>query len=459
MQNRLESEQRAIQKHMLSGGGARDEENELQTNFDTLFKQLFCVTAQELSNELRQPLQELGTLYDDVLETAIPVSRLSRALGRTSLRTGKGQVICSVRQLQNYEAARLATLGFRFASIEHITSTLSRRIHVPETHLLERLLDMRDYASSNRTFEDGVHLISFVMRPTVHDHFEILTTKGTGNPLPSATLPFKRLQMQHLRLISHMEGWSMNICLNYLRSKEAIQEEHATDEFRKYLLQGISSLANSLPQEMRSTARFSSRPLTAPCRNANCILEEGQQPPQCTLLTFCVVGTLDTQVPNPNFAFTPFRLFRVQQQANDIIADRDGFGRELTDELFCADVRSGSPSDSDIVSMTRSAISKFWPSRKLSAPINIRSSWQSLVNPIVTSLGDITVQKEVRVDVTQLDESSIHEVSSTHDAVVAAGDAPTTPTTYVDELYRLCYAPGIRLRPDPAIYLMGKSET
>lgn len=244
----------------------------------------------------------------------------------------------------------------------------------------------------------------------------------------------------------------MSVCLNYLQSKEAIQEEHAMDEFRKYLSQGISSLANSLPEEMRSTARFSSRPLTAPCRNANCILEEGQQPPQCTLLTFCVVGTLDTQVPNPDFTFTPFRLFRVQQQVNDIVADCDGFSRELTDELFCADVRSGSPSESDIISITRSAISKFWPSRKLSAPINTRFSRQSFVSPIATFLGDITVQKEVRVDVTQLDESSVHEVSSTHDAVVAAGDALTTPATYVDELYRLCYAPGIRLRPDPAIY-------
>ncbi|KAJ5165800.1 hypothetical protein N7492_006096 [Penicillium capsulatum] len=454
MRNRLESEQNVIQNHVLSRGVIMDKDTELQTDFDTLFKQLFCVTAQELSNELRQPLQDMGTLYDDLIATTIPVSRVSRAMGRSSLRTGKGQLMFTIRQLQNNEAARLASFGFRFATIEHITSTLSRRIHVPEVNLLERLRDMRDYASSNREFEEGVHLISFVMRPTVHDHFEILTTKGTGNPLPSSTLPFKRLQIQHLNILSHMEGWSMERCLKYLQSKSATQDEHALDEFREHLFQGISSLAKSLPKAMHSAAQFSSRPLIAPCRNATRVSEEGQEPPQCTLLTFCVVGTLDTQVPNPDFSFTPFRLFRVQQQVNDIVADRDGFARELTEELFCTDVRSGSTAtDSDILSSTRSAIVKLWPSRKLSAPTTSRSSQDSMVEPGVSILGDITVQKEIRVDVTRLNESSVHDTLNTHDAVVAAGDVATTPATYVDELYSLCYSPGIRLRPDSSIHV------
>ena len=53
MRNRLESEQAAIQKHVLSHGVVMNKETELQTDFDTLFKQLFCVSAQELSNDLR----------------------------------------------------------------------------------------------------------------------------------------------------------------------------------------------------------------------------------------------------------------------------------------------------------------------------------------------------------------------------------------------------------------------
>jgi hypothetical protein len=453
MRNRLESEEQAIQKHVLSRGVVMDKETELQTDFDTLFKHLFCVTAQELSDELRQPLSDLGTLYDNVLSTAIPVSRLSRAMGRSSLRTGKGQLIFSVRQLQKHEANRFSSLGFRFATIEHITATLSRRIHVPEAGLVEYLRDMRDYASSSRGFGEGVHLISYVMRPTVQDHFEILTTKGTGNPLPSSTLPMKRLSIEHLDLISHMEGWSMITCLKYLQSKAAQQTDTNMETFRENLLHGIMTLAKSFPEEMRSAASFSSRPLLAPCRTALRRSEESQQVPQCTLLTFCVVAPLDTQVPNPDFCFTPFRLFRVQQQVNDVIADRDGFSRELNQEFFCTDVRSNSSvTESDVMSTTRSAILKLWPSRKHFTSAASGHSRESLVE--ATVLGDITVQKEVRVDVTRLNENAAQNMGHSHDAVIAAGDAVTTPATYVDELYSLCYAPGIRLRPDSSLHAM-----
>ncbi|KAJ5897796.1 hypothetical protein N7504_008084 [Penicillium tannophilum] len=465
MRNRLESEQAAIQKHVLSRGVVNDKDTELQTDFDTLFKQLFCVSAQELSNDLRLPLHELGTLYDDVLATAIPVSRLSKAMGRSSLRTGKGQLMFSVRQLQKHEAARMSSLGFRFATIENITSTLSRRIHVPEPSLREHLRDMRDYATTNRGFSEGVHLTAFVMRPTVSDHFEILTTKGTGNPLPSSTLPMLRLQVAHLDLISHMEGWSMNTCLKYLKSDPAMQTDRNLDEFRQHLVDGITSLSKTFSEEMRAAATFSARPLLAPCRKTSRSSEEAlpQSPRQCTILTFCVVGTLNTQIPNSDFTFTPFRLFRVQQQVNDNVADRDGFSRELSQELFCTDVRSGSTaSDSDKLSATRSAIVRLWHSRKHSFGSGLHSStsqedlFESGIT--TTALGDITVQKEVRVDVTRLNENAAKNPVVQHDAIIAAGDNALTPITYVDELYSLCYAPGIRLRPDGSFNPTPKSE-
>lgn len=433
-----------------------DKDTELQTDFDTLFKQLFCVTAQELSDELRLPLQDLGTLYDDVLSTAIPISRLSRAMGRSSFRTGKGQLMFTVRQLNKQEAARLGSHGFRFATIEHITGALSRRIHVPEPSLATSLRDMRDYASSNRGFDEGVHLISFVMRPTIHDHFEILTAKGAGNPLPSSTLPIKQLQIHHLELLSHMEGWSMEACMRYLQSPAAPQAFPDLSDFRSHLTTAITSLSNSIPEDMRSAAQLSARPLTAPCSNPSLNLETAM-PTTCTLITFCVVGNLDTQISNPDYTFTPFRLFRAQQQMNEILADSDDFARELGQELFCTDVRSGSNAgDSDFASSAKMAILRLWPSRK-SLPTSHSGSGslysqESFVEPPVIALRDITVRKEVRVDFTHLNDNSAQNNLSNRDSrVVVAAGADAHPANYVDELYGLCYAPGIRLRPDSSL--------
>ena len=434
-----------------------DKDTELQTDFDTLFKQLFCVTAQELSDELNLPLQDLGTLYDDVLSTAIPVSRLSQAMGRSSLRTGKGQLMFTVRQLQKHEAARLRSQGFRFATIEHVTGMLSRRIHVPEANLANSLRDMRDYASSNRGFDEGVHLISFMMRPTIHDHFDILTAKGPGNPLPSATLPIKHLKINHLELISHMEGWSMNACMRYLQSASAEQAFPNLDDFRTSLTQAIISLSKTIPEDLRATAQLSARPLTAPCRSLSSDPEISLQK-TCTLITFCVVGTLDTQISNPDYTFTPFRLFRVQQQINEAISDSDDFARELGDELFCTDVRSGSTT-SDSPSTAKLAISRLWPSRKRSATLTSQYSQDSFMDPNATALRDITVRREVRVDFTHLHEKTNHTLSSQETKVIVTGGGENAPTTYVDELYSLCYAPGIRLRPDASLQNISRGST
>ncbi|KAI1838581.1 hypothetical protein DTO013E5_547 [Penicillium roqueforti] len=457
MRNRLDSEESAIEKHMLSRGVFMDKDTELQTDFDTLFKQLFCVTAQELSDELNLPLQDLGTLYDDVLSTAIPVSRLSRAMGRSSLRTGKGQLMFTVRQLQKHEAARLRSQGFRFATIEHVTGMLSRRIHVPEANLANSLRDMRDYASSNRGFDEGVHLISFMMRPTIHDHFEILTAKGVGNPLPSATLPIKHLEIHHLELISHMEGWSMDTCMRYLQSASAGQAFPNLDDFRAEFIQAIISLSKTIPEDLRAAAQLSARPLSAPCRSRSPNPEIAVQK-TCTLITFCVVGTLETQVSNPDYTFTPFRLFRVQQQINEALTDRDDFARELGDELFCTDVRSGSTT-SESPSTAKLAILRLWPSRKRSATLSSQYSQESFADPTATALRDITVRREVRVDFTHLHEKSNHNVSARETKVVVTGGGENAPTTYVDELYSLCYAPGIRMRPDASLQNISRGST
>lgn len=463
MRNRLNSEESAIEKHMLSRGVFMDKDTELQTDFDTLFKQLFCVTAQELSDQLNLPLQDLGTLYDDVISTAIPISRLSWAMGRSSLRTGKGQMMFTVRQLQKHEAARLGSQGFRFATIEHVTGMLSRRIHVPEANLADSLRDMRDYASSNRGFDEGVHLVSFMMRPTIHDHFEILTAKGVGNPLPSATLPMKQLHVHHLELISRMEGWSMDICLRYLQSAGAAQAFPNLSDFRAHLIKAIISLSKTIPEDMRVAAQLSSRPLTAPCRSSPSNPETAMQN-TCTLLAFCVVGTLDTQVSNPDYTFTPFRLFRVQQQVNEAFTDRDDFARELGQELFCTDVRSGSTSsEADLASTAKMAILRLWSSRKSSPTLNSgagsQHSQESIVDHTATALRDITVRKEVRVDFTHIHEQSNQDNLTRDSRVVIAGGGETTPATYVDELYSLCYAPGIRLRPDASLPNISRGST
>lgn len=426
-----------------------DSDTELQTDFDTLFKQFFCVAAQELADSLKQPLQDLGFLYDDILSTAVATSKISKMMGLATMHRHKGQLLFTVRHLSKQEAGRLSASGFRFAYIKHVTPILSRRIHVRETELSTHLKEMRDYATSSRNFQPGIHLISFVMRPTIHDHFEILTAKGTGNPLPSATLSTKRLQMQHLELMSHMEGFSILACLDWLDSEQA-RTYHDIDDFRKQLIEAMSSLFSTLPSDVNAATAFCPRPLLAPCRGSNPTTEDQR----CFVLAFCAVGSLGTQVTNPNLTFTPLRLFRAQQQVNDGVFHRDIFSKELSQELFYSNIESEAGETETDSKSLRSTLRR-WPARKLFTAGLSTISQESLVDSSSPSpFAEIMVRKEIRVDVSKYTTSGSASASSSAGTLspmtTVVGAEDMTASTYVDDLCSFCYSPSVRVRSDGA---------
>jgi hypothetical protein len=212
--------------------------------------------------------------------------------------------------------------------------------------------------------------------------------------------------------------------------------------FIEDLIQSMSALASSLPPDVNSASRFSPRPLSAPCRSTR--ISDNKT---CMLLAFCTVGSLNTRVDNPDYAFVPLRLFRIQQQVNGGVTDADGLAKELSQGLLYSNIRSGSATDSEFASSTRS-IFKIWPQRKRLRDRMRTVSQESLTNS--TPLGDIVVRREVKVDVAKLSDAATENPlgRQTSITVVEAGDAAAQ--TYVDELYNLCYAPGMRLRPDSA---------
>ncbi|KAL3470909.1 hypothetical protein BJX99DRAFT_38012 [Aspergillus californicus] len=434
MRDRIEAED-STDQHYLAKEMNSDREADINAGFDELFKRHFCVTAQTLADEVRQPLEELGMLYDDVLTTSAPSSRLSRAMGYSGLRSGKGQLLFTVRQLNKQDATRLAASGFRFTAIENVTLLLARRMNVASSALEIHLRDMRDFAASGRNFESGVHLTSFIIRPTVRDRFEVLTANGAGNPLPSITLRTERLLMPHLEMISHMDGWSIPKCLDWLGSADS-ERYKDVDDFREELMHAMSELDASLPPEINSASRFSPRPLIAPCRSAR--ISDNKT---CMLLAFCAVGSLNTRTTNPDHIFVPLRLFRIQQQVNGGITDAEGLAKELSHGLLYSNIRSGSATESELTPSIRS-IMKLWPSRKRLGDRIRTVSQESLTDG--TPLGDIFVRREVKIDVAKLAEPETASGRQTSVTVVEAGDA--SAQTYVDELYNLCYQPGMRMR-------------
>src|SRR5271156_1767652 len=57
------------QKYSRGEAIAVDEEGDVALDFSTVFKQLFCIAAQNLANLIHEPLEKLGVLFEEPLET------------------------------------------------------------------------------------------------------------------------------------------------------------------------------------------------------------------------------------------------------------------------------------------------------------------------------------------------------------------------------------------------------
>jgi hypothetical protein len=424
MKNTLQSNESEINRLINQRGIVTENDQDTAFSFDTIFKHFFCISAQNLADDLRLPLSGLGELYHQVLSTVTQVSRFE--LGSRALpRIGKGQLMFTVRQLDEQEAVRFMASGYRFAPIERVTDILSRRIHLSSTDLALHLHEMRDYASSDRGYPPGVHLVAFGLRPTLREHFEILTRAGGGLALPSSTLPISSLTKADLELLNSMDECGFTTCLKQLlalrsnmgashgsvSSVDTLSSTASEESFPTHLYRAMLELMTCLPENIASAARFSAKPLLAPCRR-----QSPSDPEQCILICFRVVSALDTRISDANLTFTPLRLFRVQEQVNDKISERERFIRELNAEFASYSAQSTA------IHKEETALSK--PSEKIIVfPSKIWSRIQS-------GMSNKTTQLPGRLQRATSQESLVQQQSELHakSSFLTAPKSPHAPS-------------------------------
>lgn len=415
------------QREVVDGGTMTNVE------FDNVFKQLFCVSAQNLANELHQPLEALGELYPEVLETTTPSRRSLFSLAASSERSG--QQIFTVRRLNRDEADHFAASGFRFAPIERIAQTLSERIQISSVDLNTHLHAMFNYSTTERGYTPGIHLVAFVMRPTVHKHFEVLTRKGSAVLLPSSQLPLHRLSPNDMDILDHMDEWTLSACIQWLRSAST-QSVPDVGGFRRYLYRAIMELSSRLPKEFEDSLRFCARPINAPCRKLS-----PSDPDHCTLLTFRGVVGLDSRLSDSDLVFSPLRSFRVQEQANDTIGNRGQFLKDLNEEF------SYSAQAVRTIPEPRARL----PWRFLTSRRDKMSSRDDSQESLVRNapLGDIIVLKEVQVNVAESnawESQQPVEPETPSTTMEIKKQEPYANTCYIDELYNTCFSPDLRMK-------------
>ncbi|KAJ9613009.1 hypothetical protein H2200_002950 [Cladophialophora chaetospira] len=313
-------------------------------NFAPIFKQLFCVAAQHLANLTHEPLEKLGVLFEEPLETGAALAHQQqfgvRVLstkgysnapeaesGASSPLTGaKGKYFFLHRQINKGEAAKFAALGYRFATVGQIAEPLAKSMQVHRDRLTTRIERMRLSASPDHLLPPGVHLSCFMIRPSMYKSFDVLVPTSSQNHVPYVTMQSGNLSADQLAELQRFDNLNVSEILRTLLNKSNTSK--IGEEIRWQLYNAFVKLVEILGDyDTMMEAKFSATVFRVPCRSPR---DTTASPATCTLLTVRVLRSIHAASNRKELTYVPLSFFGAQQQVQ--ACDRD--------ELFEQKVRA-----------------------------------------------------------------------------------------------------------------------
>jgi hypothetical protein len=307
-------------------------------NYPIVFKELFCVAAADLAEDLKQPIENLGILYDEILHTGQDLA--TQMLGRKSELTidmerdgfggasvGSGQLLFLVKTATRQEVVRLKGAGYRFADIQQVLPLLSKILQVPTKEFKTRLRIMRDYASERGMLDPGVHLAFFAVRASLarDGHgFDILARMDAKNALPTMQLPLGKLETWHVEYLKRVDNFTVASLIKYL-FKEAKPSNPSPQErdFAKTFLTTLEVLKEEINDTIFNDATLLGNPIEAPCHTP----DQDSPPGTAILITFKIIVPLHSRALGKKLVFAPMNYFNVQQHCYKNSPEHKSFAR------------------------------------------------------------------------------------------------------------------------------------
>lgn len=429
-------------------------------DFSMVFKELFILAALNLAYQIHRPLEVLGRLFEEPLETGrrtrLPSFRRSSDVESTPVGKEKdillrflsaGKFLFVTRQVSKTDVALFGAAGFRFAPITQISNALSKTMELPSDELAARLQHMRTQTASEKLMPPGVHLACFMLRPRLHQGFDILVPGKSRNQLPAVKLPYDDLTDQQAEVLRRLDDHSVAQIFERLQGSNGLDSQIEV-EFCRDFLRALTQLVRQIDDTKILQAKFSACVVEAPCQPQT-HSDTASKP--CSLLSIHMIGTIYTPSPKSDFIFIPLRSFTVQQQVYMGVADQEAFARQAVLEFaHCFEPgedenkrNSNHSSRVPILSSRAPDSPNSWQWSKGSfqrSTDEARGSSSTAEKLVNSASGAIVVSNDVTLDITdtlKLVEKAgeaQNEMGSTGGASAAAVETET----YVDKLFALC---------------------
>ncbi|KAK6334251.1 hypothetical protein TWF730_003466 [Orbilia blumenaviensis] len=309
---------------------------EEQSELNIVFRELLCVAAKKLSEQLRLPMENLGALHDDILHTSSNSrSRVNTPVGPSDIErlrkissSGRGQTLFVYREVTRDEAARLQSHGYRFASVKVATDVVARSLQVPRDVLTEHFKDMRDASQIESILEPGVHIGCFACRANIDGGFDVLVQKLQPNLVPSVQLPVSTLTDELKQIIQSLHGMTLRSVSRTLEMKQNSAsgfERSCIGEIRS----AVRALTKAYPDTFWQDAVFSSIPVSMPCRSGNEEVEHAT----AQMFVFRTIVPIHQRELSDGIRIAPFDFFTTQQRTFSTSRDHEVFARQIHTEF------------------------------------------------------------------------------------------------------------------------------
>jgi hypothetical protein len=313
--------------HALDSRSSLDSEDD--SSYSATFRELFCVTAQEIARSLDTNLHNMGTLFEDVLTTGTLLNRMiyyNSPAGRKAILAaevatttkdleaghtspilfGKGQLLVLTRRVDTNEANRLQNLGYRFANMEQVGDQLARSLQVSRDDL-ENLVGRLDSFSKREPAvpSQGAYLASFLIHPSpAMRGLDVVVPRVTPDRLPMVKLSDHELDHQELRLLATFNGLTLDDCLVRISQRTITGSDD--DIFLENFRERIYDLLRDCPETTLNRAVFSARQLDI----AHGMTSQKEMSP-ATVFAFCGIKEIYIQsMQSPTLKTIPLSFFQ-----------------------------------------------------------------------------------------------------------------------------------------------------
>ncbi|KAJ6436979.1 MHYT domain-containingsignaling protein [Purpureocillium lavendulum] len=332
----------------------------LVEKYDTILRELFCLTAAALASRMKTTL-DVGLLWDEIFVTgdssqlsgkrpagcgsdetlhqtphtkdkSILQNLAENGLSKSHLQEyGRGSLMFLVRHVERKrDIEKLQALGYRFAEIHKVVGSIYSSMQIKTPGLEARLRTMSIPDENKVMLEPGVHLGMFAVRARLDRRgFDVLVQKTARYLLPTVPIPMGQLESWQTEFLNRHQNMTVAALAQTLESVELASTQEKL--FASDLRNAISTLRQALDAKF-DEATLLPRAVQVPFVTR----EEIPRASTCTLVAFQLVLPIHATVQSTRCEFTPLTFFRLRQFLYDGSPDHLEFSHSVHRSLSYA---------------------------------------------------------------------------------------------------------------------------